>query len=83
MNHRYSIAVENPLRVSFDTYLSDPAAALTQIAALDRFECKQLLHDLYVHAPHALAKALAIRYPWSADIADRAERIVQECLPLG
>ena len=80
MNYRYGVTVENPLRESFDTYLHDPSAALTQITSLDRGEAQELLRDLYINAPHALAKCLALRYPWCAEVADTAERYVQETL---
>jgi len=83
MNHRYSVSVENPLRESFDIYMWDTHAALNQITACTGEQARNLLRDMYVNAPHALAKALAIRYPWSPEVADAAESVIQESLPLG
>jgi len=79
---RYSIPVENPLRKSYELYLSETEETRDVIRSLDIFGTRQLLMDLYREAPHAVAKTLAIRHPWSADLADEAEAYVQQLLPL-
>lgn len=82
MNHRYSINASNPLRESFDLYLSETEETRDVIKSLDIFGTRQLLMDLYRNAPHAVAKALAIRHPWSPDLADEAEAHVQDAFSL-
>lgn len=79
---RYSVNAESPLRISYDVYLGDKHAALDRIQTLDAPTARLLLVNLYLNAPHAVAKALAIAYPWSADVADQVERFIQQSLPL-
>lgn len=78
---RYSITGDSPLRESFDVYLKDKHAALDLITGMTCNETRGVLRDLYIDAPHALAKALAIRFPWSAEQADETEGHVQDLLP--
>lgn len=77
---RYSIKGDSPLRESFDVYLNDKHAAFDRIAMLDSCEARDMLRSLYMSAPHAVAKDLAIHYPWSALAADEAERFIQDTL---
>ncbi len=77
---RYSISVENPLRASFDVYLNDKHAALDLVASCTCDQARNLLRDLYIQAPHAVAKAMALRYPYTAEQADEVERVIQDTL---
>jgi len=77
---RYSINGDSPLKESFDVYLHDKHAALDRIAMLGPCESRDMLRSLYLAAPHAVAKDLAIHYPWSALVADEAERFIQDTL---
>lgn len=83
MKRPYGIPVENPLRASFDVYLDDKHAALDLITSMTCNQTRGLLRDLYVDAPHAVAKAMAIRFPYSRDRADTTEHNIQELLPYG
>lgn len=83
MNDYHSIQssdVSSQLALSFDVYLHDRHTAADQIVALTHSQARMLLLDLWTNAPHAVARALAIAYPWSADVADQAERMTQDTL---
>ncbi len=77
---RYSIKGDNPLRESFEMYLNDKHAAMDRIAMLGPCESRDMLRSLYMSAPHAVAKDLAIHYPWSALAADEVEAFIQDTL---
>lgn len=82
VNRQYGISGDSPLRESFNVYLSDKHAALDCITGMTCNETRGVLRDLYIQAPHALAKVLAIRFPWSVEQADETEGHVQDLLPL-
>lgn len=77
---RYSIKGDSPLRESFDVYLNDKHAAFDRIAMLNDHQAHDLIRGLMVSAPHAVAKELAIHYPWGPTAADEAERFIQDSL---
>lgn len=81
MTYYRSQSVENPLRESFDIYLYDKHTANDLIASLSHKDSRDLLLLLRELAPHAVAKALAVLYPWSATVADETEARLQEMLP--
>lgn len=80
MSFRYCADAQDPLKASFQVYLHDSKAAHNQIQALSGQDARGVLMFLYGSAPHAVAKQLAIFWPWTADNADAAEAHVQESL---
>lgn len=71
---------DSPLRDSFNVYLNDKHAASDLILSMGHCEAQNALHELLWTAPHAVAKVLALLYPYNAEQADRVERVIQGTL---
>lgn len=82
MSYYRSQSVENPLRESFDVYLNDKYAASDLIQTLTVADLRGVLQMTRDIAPHAVAKVLAIFWPYCATLADEVEAAIQESEPL-